>query len=184
LTYHYSDTIKAEIRLVIENKLKRLAMLTFCLLMTTIILPETILAQVTSITEQQNISFGAFTYTGTAGGSIIVSNLGKRTATGNIILLNSAESGQEAIFKVISTPHSSISSITATGNSVNLASPKGGNMHFTIGTIAVDGINISNPFTSSAIGIDYLHIGGILTIPNGSSIPGMYRGRFMITINY
>lgn len=149
-----------------------------CVILITTFLQAT--SQVTSISSIENLSFGAFTRTGGGRGSVLVSNTGLRTATGDIVLLNALGNWQCAGFKIVSTPNTSISGILGPGTTVVLNGSNGGSMLFTLG-----GTNKTFPFTSSASGIDYFQIGGNLTIENSSSSPpGNYTGNFMVTINY
>ena len=137
-------------------------------------------SQVTSISSIENVSFGAFTRTGGGRGTVLVSNTGQRTATGDIVLLNALGNWQCAGFKIVSAPNTSISGLMGPGTTVTLNGSNGGNMVFTLGST-----NKTFPFTSSASGIDYIQIGGTLTIENSSSSPpGNYTGNFMVTINY
>lgn len=131
-----------------------------------------------SVNSVQPISFGAFTITGTAGGTVTISNEGLRTATGDIVLLHGNPCATPALFELKLCPGKRISFIPqknlklGTANSpplrLELAPPGSDGRNFIIGSDC-------NTVTTVAIG-------ATLHIPPQSS-PGSYSGNFGITYN-
>lgn len=131
-----------------------------------------------SVYTIQNIRFGAFT-TGSTGGTVIISNSGARSVTGDVVPLNLGTSYCHAIFD-INAPYGAIVSLI-NGPDVTLTGSNGGTMSMHIGN--------SDPSSPFIITIPQpartpLKVGGTLTA--GSPVanpPGTYTGTFYITFN-
>ncbi|WP_158800016.1 DUF4402 domain-containing protein [Pedobacter sp. L105] len=126
----------------------------------------------------QNFNFGTF-YQGSSGGTINVSTTGTRTATGDIILMNTWNSAAQAILE-IQAPAGSVISITNGADAV-LTGSNGGTV-----SLHLESSNLGSPFTTTAVppARTTLNIAGKLTIGNSAtSPPGTYQGTFSITFN-
>jgi hypothetical protein len=126
----------------------------------------------------QNMSFGAFSV-GSIGGSVIISNNGTRSVTGDVVALNLGTQYFHSIFD-IDAPLGAIVSLL-NGSDVTLTGSNGGSMSMHIGDS-----DPSSPFiiTVSQPARTPLNIGGTLTV--GSPVanpPGTYTGTFYITFN-
>lgn len=131
-----------------------------------------------TVYTMQNLSFGAFT-DGATGGSVIISNSGIRSITGNVVPLNLGISYFQAIFE-IDAPIGSIISIL-NGADATLTGSNGGSMSMHIG-----GSDPASPFITvvSQPARTQISIGGTLTVGNtASNPPGNYNGTFYITFN-
>ena len=134
-------------------------------------------SQVTVYTIQ-NFNFGTF-YQGNSGGTIDVSTTGTRTATGDIILMNTWNSAAQAILE-IQAPAGSVISITNGADAV-LTGSNGGTV-----SLHLESSNLGSPFNTTAVppARTTLNIAGKLTIGNiTTSPPGTYQGTFSITFN-
>jgi Domain of unknown function (DUF4402) len=126
----------------------------------------------------QNMSFGAFSI-GNSGGSVIISNSGTRSVTGDVLGLNMGAPYFNAIFDV-SGPQGAIVSIL-NGSDVTLTGSNGGSMLMHIGNS-----NPASPFiiTVAQPARTQVNIGGTLTVGNtAANPPGTYNGTFYITFN-
>jgi len=133
-------------------------------------------AQIQSVTAVQNLSFGAFT-TGTTGGTVTVNNLGERTSSGSVILLNLGQAYYQALFDV-TAPEGTIISIL-NGPDAILRGSNGGSVNLHIGASEP-----TAPFVSGAGGTTRIGVGGTLTVHDAAtSPPGSYTGTFYITFN-
>lgn len=124
----------------------------------------------------QTLSFGAFTH-GVAGGTVIISSAGARSATGDVILLNLGFSYSTALYELVANPGTVISILN--GPDVSLPGSNGGSLTLKIG--ASDPVS---PFVINTVPPAYtlLNIGGTLTVGNTvSNPPGSYSGTFNIT---
>lgn len=124
----------------------------------------------------QNMQFGAFTQ-GAVGGTLILSNAGSRSVTGDLIPLNLGYSFFQAIFEVEGIVGTSVSIIN--GPDATLTGSNGGSMSLTLGSASV-----SSPFTITVPppGRREINIGGTLNVGSpASNPPGTYTGTFYIT---
>ena len=126
----------------------------------------------------QNMHFGAFTQ-GAIGGTVIISNSGVRTVTGDVIGLNMGTSYFEAIFDVEAIVGGMIS--ITNGPTCSLTGSNGGSMSMTIGSPSPGSsfASVVQPPSRTAV-----RIGGVLTVGTpASNPPGTYSGTFYITFN-
>ena len=126
----------------------------------------------------QNLSFGAFS-TGGSGGSVIVSNTGSRSVTGNVVGLNMGVQYYQAIFD-IDGPQGSIVSVI-NGPDVTLSGSNGGSMNMHISSS-----DPPSPFilTVAQPARTPVSFGGTLTVGNSTANPpGNYSGTFYIIFN-
>lgn len=125
----------------------------------------------------QTLSFGAF-YHGPAGGSVIITPLSARSATGSVVLLSLGYTFSAALFEVHAHPGTIISILN--GPDAVLSGTPSGSMSVHIGSS-----NPASPFVAThnfnfAI---QLTIGGTLTVgPPAANPPGSYTGTFNITL--
>jgi hypothetical protein len=127
----------------------------------------------------QDFNFGTF-YQGSSGGTVDISNAGIRTATGDVVLINSGFSTTQAAFD-IEAPQGSVISIE-NGPDIVITGTNNGSISLRLGSA-----DTGSPFISSAVppARNRVHIGGTLTVGNNMvSPPGTYQGTFTITINY
>jgi len=126
----------------------------------------------------QNMSFGAFSH-GNSGGSIIISNSGSRSVTGDVVPLNLGSLYFHSIFD-IDAPFGSIVSIQ-NGSDATLTGSNGGSMSMSLGNSDPGSpfiVTVSQP-TRTAV-----NIGGTLTVGTPvANPPGTYTGTFYITFN-
>ena len=125
----------------------------------------------------QNMSFGAFS-AGT-GGTVIISNNGTRSVTGDVLALNLGTSYFHSIFD-IDAPQGAIVSLL-NGSDATLTGSNGGTMSMNIGNS-----DPASPFivTVSQPARTQLNVGGTLTVGNPvANPPGTYTGTFYITFN-
>lgn len=124
----------------------------------------------------QGLSFGAF-YHGAAGGTVIISSIGARSATGDVVLLTLGYSFSTALYNIVGNPGTLISLLN--GSDVPLAGSNGGSITLSIG--------VSNPLSPFVLTQLYpvptqLNVGGTITILNSAlNPPGSYSGTFNIT---
>ena len=126
----------------------------------------------------QGFDFGSF-YQGNSGGTVDISNTGIRSATGDIILINSGPLVSQAAFE-IEAPEGSVISII-NGPDISIAGSNGGTISLKLG-----GADTGSPFitTEAPPTRTRIQIGGTLTIGNKlESPPGNYQGTFTITLN-
>jgi hypothetical protein len=126
----------------------------------------------------QNMSFGAFS-PGTLGGTIVVSNAGSRSVTGDVIGLNFGILYFQAIFD-IDAPQGSIISIL-NGPNATLTGSNGGTMSVKIGNSAP-----ASPFSTVVAQPlrTQVNVGGTLTVGTAAACPpGTYSGTIYLTFN-
>lgn len=126
----------------------------------------------------QDFNFGTF-YQGNSGGTVEISANGTRTATGDIILMNTSFIDQQAIFDIEAPAGAVISFLS--GPDAILTGSNGGSV-----TLRVVTTEPAAPFTTTAVSParTRFKVSGKLTIGNRmSSPPGSYRGTFSITFN-
>jgi hypothetical protein len=126
----------------------------------------------------QTLSFGAF-YHGGIGGTVAISPLGARSATGDVVLLNLGFSFSTALYEIVGNPGTVITLLN--GPDVPLSGSNGGSMTLQIGQ--------SNPLSPFVLTNPYpmptqINVGGTLTVGNSlANPPGSYSGTFDITFN-
>jgi hypothetical protein len=131
-----------------------------------------------SVYTVQNLSFGAFSH-GNSGGTVIVSNTGTRSVTGDVIPLNLGVLFFHAIFE-IDTPEGAIISIL-NGADATLTGSNGGSVSLHIGSS-----DPPSPFITTVTqpARTQVNIGGTLTVGGPvANPPGTYTGTFYITFN-
>lgn len=131
-----------------------------------------------TVTSVQNFNFGSF-YQGNSGGTVDVSATGSRTATGDIILMNTVVSGSQAIFE-IEAPAGTIISLSCPD--ATLTGSNGGSL-----TLHFSNTDPGSPFNTTAVAPDRTRVqmGGTLTVGSRvTSPPGTYQGTFSITFNH
>jgi hypothetical protein len=131
-----------------------------------------------SVYTVQNLSFGAFTF-GSSGGTVIISNTGTRSVTGDAIALNMGILFFQAIFE-IDTPEGTIISIL-NGADATLTGSNGGSVSMHIGNS-----DPPSPFITTVVqpARTQVNIGGTLTVGGPvANPPGTYTGTFYITFN-
>lgn len=126
----------------------------------------------------QPMSFGAFS-AGNSGGTLVLSNTGSRSVTGDVVGLNMGVQYFQAIFD-IDGPQGCIVSVVS-GPDVNLTGSNGGTMTMHIGSSDPPSpflITVAQPQRTS------VSFGGTLTTGgSGSNPPGTYSGTFYIIFN-
>ncbi len=125
----------------------------------------------------QNFNFGTF-YQGYSGGTVNISATGERSATGDIILMNTSASDSQAIFD-IQAPAGSIISLSTPD--ATLTGSNGGTM-----TLHISHTDPASPFNTNAVppNLTRIQVAGALTVGNRtSSPPGIYQGSFSVTFN-
>lgn len=126
----------------------------------------------------QGFDFGAF-YQGSSGGTINISATGSRSATGDIILMNTWLPNSQAIFEITAPAGSTISILN--GNDATLTGSNGGTL-----TLHVEGSDLGSPFSTTAISParTRINLAGKLTVGSRTaSPPGTYQGSFSIIFN-
>lgn len=126
----------------------------------------------------QNLNFGSFVLTGSAGGSVLLGYNGIRSSTGSIALLGN--DSQPAIFEVKLLQGRNVK-IDFTGT-YTLTGSNGGSLVLTIDTTEKGNTGTFFPTDNNRAFTTNLSVGGKLDIP-GNSIPGTYIGTFNITFN-
>ena len=125
----------------------------------------------------QNFNFGTF-YQGNSGGTIDISPTGSRSATGDIILMNTGVSDSQAIFEIQAPAGSTIS---INSPDAILTGSNGGTL-----TLHIGNADLGSPFSTTVVppSRTRLQIGGILKVGNRlNSPPGLYQGTFSITFH-
>lgn len=125
----------------------------------------------------QNFNFGTF-YPGSSGGTIKILPDGSRSATGDIILVNTFLSASQAIFD-IEAPAGSVISLSSPDTI--LTGSNGGSL-----TLKMDSTDLGLTFntTEQPPSRTRIQIGGTLAVGDHvSSPPGNYQGTFSLTFN-
>lgn len=131
-----------------------------------------------SVYTVQNLNFGAFS-NGPAGGTVVISNSGMRSVTGDVVQLNMGINFFQSVFE-IDTPEGSIISILNGSNAV-LTGSNGGTM-----TMQIGDSDPPSPFVTviPQPGRTQVSIGGSITVGSAAANPpGKYTGTFYITFN-
>lgn len=134
-------------------------------------------AQINTYTIQ-GFDFGSF-YQGDNGGAITISAEGTRTATGDIILMNTWLPNAQAIFEITAPEGITISILN--GTDATLTGSNGGTL-----TLQLEGTDIGSPFTNTAAAAarTRIKVGGKLIVGNRTaSPPGTYQGTCSIIFN-
>lgn len=132
-----------------------------------------------SVATVQNLKFGAF-YQGASGGTLVISNTGARSVTGDVVSLNLGVTYYQASYDITAV-QGAIISIT-NGPNATLTGSNGGSM-----TMQIGNSNPGSPLQALVPppGTTRVDIGGTLNV--GSPVanpPGAYSGTFYITFNY
>lgn len=125
----------------------------------------------------QNINFGTF-YQGSAGGEVELSFNGSRSATGDIVLLNSGSQVSQAIFDIEAPANTTLSIMT--GPDVILNGSNGGSI-----TLRIGAADLGTSFTTSSDpqSRTRLQLASKLLVGNSATSPaGNYEGIFSITL--
>ena len=131
-----------------------------------------------SVYTIENMSFGAFS-AGSTDGTVVISNSGLRSVTGDIIALNMGVLYYQSIFD-IDAPRGSVVSVMNGADAV-LRGSNGGTMTMHIGSSspASPFITVVNQPARTSISI-----GGTLSVGTpAANPPGNYSGTFFITFN-
>jgi hypothetical protein len=129
-----------------------------------------------TVTVMQNLAFGVFTQ-GMSGGTVVISSVGNRSATGDVVLLNLGYSFSAASYDIVANPGTVISLLN--GPDAILPGSNGGSMILHIGSS-----NPAWPFVTTAVPPTptSMTVGGTLTVSNpGANPAGNYSGTFNIT---
>ena len=129
-----------------------------------------------TVTVGQSLSFGAFTL-GLSGGTVTISPVGSRSATGDVILLNLGYLYSTAQYEVVGNPGTLVSLLN--GPDVALPGSNGGSL-----TLHIGSSNPISPFVLTTLPpvSTLLNVGGTLTVSTpGNNPAGSYSGTFYIT---
>lgn len=122
------------------------------------------------------LNFGAFTL-GSSGGTVVVDPNGKRTQTGDVILLNMGPTVSSAMYEVTANPGTLIT-ITHPNNFI-LDGSSGNQIMLNNITYSVNNTFITTAPSSS---INEIEVGGTLHVGNISgNRPGTYSGTITLT---
>jgi len=128
------------------------------------------------------LNFGSFCLVnnGSSGGSVTVDWQGNRTATGQVMLLNSGASPQAAIFE-INLCQGRLVTINYPATT-SLTGSNGGSVKLNIGPTEKGVSGSVFQVNTDCSFITQLRVGGTLTISNNTANPGGdYSGNFSIT---
>ena len=128
-----------------------------------------------SVYVVQHMNFGVF-YQGSTGGTLILSNNGSRSATGDVVAVNQGVSAHTAIFEVEAIPGIMIT--LQNGPDITLTGSNGGTMNLHLGPPSP-----ASPFVSAVTppGRTQVYVGGTLTVGSPQvSTAGVYSGTFSI----
>jgi hypothetical protein len=129
-----------------------------------------------TVTVMQNLAFGAFSQ-GASGGTVSITSVGIRSATGDVVLLILAYPFSSARYDIVANPGTVISLLN--GPDAVLPGSSGGSM-----TLHIGSSNPVWPFVTTAVPPDAttMTVGGTLTVSNPVANPaGSYSGTFNIT---
>jgi len=166
-------------KIIISSTVKR-QLLSFYLFIFLIIAVFPVMAQekppmpiTVTVSTLQHLSFGTFIQSG-ASGTVTVTNLGGREATGNIILPNMSSIVTRALFEVTALPGTLITIVN--GPDALLKGSNGGTITLKLGEPST-----GSPFIATKELTD-VFIGGTLTIGDLTTNPaGSYNGIFTVT---
>jgi hypothetical protein len=129
-----------------------------------------------TVTPTQGIDFGRFCVTG-AGGTVTVGYEGNRTSTGGIALIGTPNA-HSAIFEIKLCEGRTVNISFA--STATLTGSNGGTLNLDLGPTEKGGNGATFNTNSDCNFITPLRVGGKLTIPPGTVIPGTYSGSFQI----
>jgi hypothetical protein len=137
-----------------------------------------------TVHSTQALNFGSFCLVnnGSSGGSVTVDWQGNRTATGQVMLLNSGPAPQAAIFE-INLCQGRLVVITYPA-STTLTGSYGGSVKLNIGPSEKGVSGSAFQVNTDCSFITQLRVGGTLIISNNTANPGGdYSGNFSLTFN-
>lgn len=137
-----------------------------------------------TVHSTQAINFGSFCLVnnGSSGGTVTVDWMGNRTATGQVMLLNSGPAPQAAIFE-INLCQGRLVVITYPVSTI-LSGNNGGSVKLNIGPTEKGVSGSAFQVNTECSFITQLRVGGTLIIGSNTANPGGdYSGNFSITFN-
>lgn len=137
-----------------------------------------------TVHSTQAINFGSFCLVnnGSSGGTVTVDWMGNRTATGQVMLLNSGPAPQAAIFE-INLCQGRLVVITYPVSTI-LSGNNGGSVKLNIGPTEKGVSGSAFQVNTECSFITQLRVGGTLVIGSNTANPGGdYSGNFSITFN-
>jgi hypothetical protein len=144
----------------------------------------TLPSRTVTVHSTQALNFGSFCLVnnGSSGGSVTVDWQGNRTATGQVMLLNSGPAPQAAIFE-INLCQGRLVVITYPA-STTLSGSNGGSVKLNIGPSEKGVSGSTFQVNTDCSFITQLRVGGTLIISNNTANPGGdYSGNFSLTFN-
>ena len=136
-----------------------------------------------TVVATQAINFGAFCLqtVGSSGGNVQIDWQGNRSATGQVVLLNS-DSYYPAIFEIQLCQGRNV--IITYAPTAILTGSNGGSLTLNIGPTEKGGSGSSFQVNTDCNFVTRLRVGGTLVVGNNSANPGgNYTGNFSITFN-
>jgi hypothetical protein len=137
-----------------------------------------------TVHSTQAINFGSFCLVnnGSSGGTVTVDWQGNRTATGQVMLLNSGPAPQAAIFEINLCPGRMV--VINYPLTTILSGSNGGSVNMNIGPTEKGVSGTAFQVNTDCSFITQLRVGGTLVIGNNTANPGGdYSGNFSITFN-
>jgi hypothetical protein len=137
-----------------------------------------------TVHSTQAINFGSFCLVnnGSSGGTVTVDWQGNRTATGQVMLLNSGPAPQAAIFEINLCPGRLV--VINYPLSTMLTGSNGGSVKLNIGPTEKGLSGSAFQVNTDCSFITQLRVGGTLIIGSNTANPGGdYSGNFSITFN-
>lgn len=129
------------------------------------------------VTKTADLAFGTF-YIGASGGTVVVTSIGGRSSTGDVVLLGIGHA--PAVFKVSGNPGTLVTPLL--GGTATLTGSPMGSMTLTLNvtTNPPSPFVLPGPLPPNAV-VD-VFVGGTLTVgSSGVNPPGSYTGTFEIT---
>jgi hypothetical protein len=137
-----------------------------------------------TVHSTQAINFGSFCLVnnGSSGGTVTVDWQGNRTATGQVMLLNSGPAPQAAIFEINLCPGRLV--VISYPATTSLSGNHGGSVQLNIGPTEKGISGTTFQVNTDCSFITQLRVGGTLVIGSNTANPaGDYSGNFSITFN-
>lgn len=137
-----------------------------------------------TVNSTQALNFGSFCLVnnGSSGGTVTVDWQGNRTATGQVMLLNSGQSPQAAVFE-INLCQGRLVTLTYP-SATALTGSNGGSVTLSIGPSEKGVSGSVFQVNTDCSFITQVRVGGTLTIGSNTANPGGdYSGNFSITFN-
>jgi len=132
-----------------------------------------------SISAVRDFNFGAF-YQGKSGGTVDISTAGIRTASGDIILMNSGGLLSQAVFE-IDAPKNTYISLTMAAEA-SLSNGNGSTMILRLGPVDPETAFYT---TAEPPERTIIQVAGTLIVGSPAvNPPGNYQGSFIINLNY